>query len=64
MEIITPVFQSSQSNKEKNVYTVISYLDIINLFANYKIPIAHETLEALKQHGIYFIKGKLDTFEK
>lgn len=53
-----------QKPKTKEVYTALYYTDIIRILIDYKIPVAQETLDALKEHSVYFIKGEPDIIEK
>lgn len=50
--------------KTKEIYTALYYTDIIRILIDYKIPVAQETLDALKEHSVYFIKGEPDIIEK
>ena len=54
----------TQEDKQPQIYTALYYNDIIRLLVDYKIPVAQQTLDALKQHSVYFIKGELDTIQR
>lgn len=56
--------QFKTQEDKPQIYTALYYNDIIRLLVDYKIPVAQQTLDALKQHSVYFIKGELDTIQR
>lgn len=55
--------QPKQVQKQKT-YTVLYYSDIIQMLIDYKIPVAQQTLDYLKQNTAYLIPRELDTIKK
>ena len=50
--------------QEPKIYTVLYYSDIIQLLINYKIPVAQQTLDYLKQNTAYLIPRELEIIKK
>ena len=48
----------------KNPYTVITSEDLINLFINYNIPVARQTIAAIQQEKVFLHKGLFNVIEK
>lgn len=53
-----------QEEALKDPYTIITYNDLINLLVDYNIPVARQTVDALKKNKIFYIKGVLDTVRR
>lgn len=55
--------QVKQAQKQK-IYTVLYYSDIIQMLIDYKIPVAQQTLDYLKQNTAYLIPRELEIIKK
>lgn len=55
--------QVKQTQKQK-AYTVLYYSDIIQMLIDYKIPVAQQTLDYLKQNTAYLIPRELEIIKK
>lgn len=55
--------QVKQAQKQKT-YTVLYYSDIIQMLIDYKIPVAQQTLDYLKQNTAYLIPRELEIIKK
>ena len=53
-----------KKQKKQQIYTVLYYSDIIQLLIDYQIPVAQQTLDALKSNTAYIIKRELETIKK
>ena len=49
---------------KQKAYTVLYYSDIIQMLIDYKIPVAQQTLDYLKQNTAYLIPRELEIIKK
>lgn len=59
-----PAQKKQKKAKKEQIYTILYYSDIIQLLIDYQIPVAQQTLDALKSNTAYIIKRELETIKK
>lgn len=56
--------RTKQTKQVQKTYTILYYSDIIQMLIDYKIPVAQQTLDCLKQNTAYIIPRELEMIKK